>query len=85
MLHALPQSVQVNTTIVPTFDNNGIQCAMFRLRSVPVLSDVLYFFSSIVVLTPNDNFLVVPVLHSVSDERCIRQAAIFTFYFREHR
>ena len=34
---------------------------------MPVLSDVvLIFFSSIVVLTPRDNFLIVPVLHSIS-------------------
>ena len=41
---------------------------MFRLISVPVLSDVVViFFSSIVVLTPNGNFWVVPALNSVSD------------------
>jgi hypothetical protein len=41
---------------------------MFWPRNVPVLSDVvLIFFSSAVVTTPHDNFLVVPVLHSVSD------------------
>ena len=35
---------------------------------MPVLSDVvLIFFSSIVVLTPHDNFLIVPILHSISD------------------
>jgi len=28
---------------------------------------LIYFLSSIVVLTPDNNFLVVPVLHSVSD------------------
>jgi len=36
--------------------------------SVPVLSEAaVTFFSSIVVLTPNDNFWIVPLLHSVSD------------------
>jgi hypothetical protein len=35
---------------------------------VPVLSDeAVTFFSSIIALTPNDNFLIVPLLHSVSD------------------
>jgi hypothetical protein len=35
---------------------------------VPVLSDVVVIFvSSIVVLTPNDDFWVMPVLHSVSE------------------
>ena len=41
---------------------------MFRLRIVPVLSGVvLIFLSSIVVLTPNVKFGVVPLLHLVSD------------------
>ena len=41
---------------------------LFRLRSVPVLSDVaVTFFSSFVVLTPHGNFWVVPVLHAASD------------------
>jgi hypothetical protein len=48
-------------------DNNGIQRAVFRLRSVPVFSDVVVFLNSIVVLTPNGNFSVVPLSHSVSD------------------
>ena len=35
---------------------------------MPLLSDVVIFFSSIVVSTPNGNSLVVPVLlHSMSD------------------
>jgi len=51
-----------------TSENNGIWRCMSRLRSVPVLSDaVAIFFSSIVALTPNGNFSVVSVLHSVSD------------------
>jgi hypothetical protein len=37
-------------------DSNGIQRAMFRLRSVPVFSDVVVFLSSILVLNQNDNF-----------------------------
>ena len=37
-------------------ENNGIQRAVFRIRSVPVFSGVVVFLSSIVVLTPNDNF-----------------------------
>ena len=37
---------------------------------MPVLSDVaVMYLSSIVVLTPNGNFLDVPQLHSVSDVR----------------
>jgi len=49
---------------------------MFQLRSVPVLSDVVVtFLSSITVLTPNDNFWIVPLLHSVSD---IRTAVFYT-------
>ena len=40
---------------------------MFCLTSVPVLSGVvLKFFISIVVLTPHDNFWVVPLVHTVS-------------------
>jgi len=35
---------------------------------MPVLQDVVViFFISIVVLTPNDNFWIVPLLYSVSD------------------
>ena len=49
-------------------DKNYIKRGMFRLTSVPVLSDrLLVIFSSIVVLTPNGNFWVVPVSNSVSD------------------
>ena len=43
--------------ITTTFDNNGVWRGMFELRCVPILSDEVYiFFSSIVILTPNDNF-----------------------------
>jgi hypothetical protein len=40
---------------------------MFIPTSVSVLPDVVVFLSSTVVLTPNDNFWIVPLLHSVSD------------------
>ena len=51
-----------------TNDNNGIFRCKFPLTSEPVLSDVgLVFLRSIVILTPNGNFWVVPLLHSVSD------------------
>jgi len=41
---------------------------VFRLTSVPVLSDVaIIFFSTIVVLAPKCSFWTVPILHSVSD------------------
>jgi len=43
---------------------------MFQLRSAPVLSDVVVtFLSSVTILTRNDNFWIVPLLHSVSDIR----------------
>jgi hypothetical protein len=43
---------------------------MFQLTSVPVLSDAVdTFCNSVVVLTPNGQFLSVPLLHSVSDIR----------------
>jgi hypothetical protein len=40
---------------------------MFWVRSVSVFSDVVIFFSWIVILTPDENFWFVQVLHSVSD------------------
>jgi hypothetical protein len=40
---------------------------MFQLINVPVLSDVIVIFSSIIVLTPNGKFWVVPLLHSLGD------------------
>jgi hypothetical protein len=63
---------EVDTTIEPknitTSDNNGIWRCMSRLRRVPVLSDVVVIrLNSTVVLTPNGNIWVVPVLHSESD------------------
>jgi hypothetical protein len=51
-----------------TPDINNIWRGVFRLRSVPVLSGVVAnIFSSIVVLTADDNFGFVPLLHSVCD------------------
>jgi hypothetical protein len=48
-------------------DNNGIQRDMYWQRYVSVLSDIaVIFLSSMVVLIPNGNFWVVPLLHSVS-------------------
>ena len=41
---------------------------MFQLASMPVLSDAaVTFFSSVVVLTPNGSFWIVPLLFAVSD------------------
>jgi hypothetical protein len=41
---------------------------MWQLISVPVLSDVVVMWLSLLaVLTPNDNFSVVSLLHSVRD------------------
>jgi hypothetical protein len=41
---------------------------MFQLRGVPLMSDVVVLYlSSTVALIPNGQFLVVPLLHSVSD------------------
>jgi len=46
---------------------------VFQLTSVPVLSDVVVkFVSSIVVLTPNVSFWIVPLLHSVGDMTIFR-------------
>ena len=58
----------VNTNITTTSDNNSIYCGIFQLGSVPVLSEVVVILlSSIDVLIPNGSFLLVPLLHSVSD------------------
>ena len=58
-------------TIATTSYRNAIQQGLFQLTSVTVLSDVVVtFFNSIVVLTLNGSFLVVPLLHSVSDHDC---------------
>jgi hypothetical protein len=55
-----------NTETTP--HKNGIWRGIFRLRRVPVLLDlVVKSLSSIIVLTPNDSFWVVPLLHSVSE------------------
>ena len=41
---------------------------MFQLASVPVLSDaIVTFLSSILLLSPNGNFWIVPLLHSGND------------------
>jgi hypothetical protein len=61
MKHVTFRRLKVNITIhlnsvTATSDNNGIRWTMFRLRSVPVLSGVVTFLSSFVVLTPNVNF-----------------------------
>jgi hypothetical protein len=41
---------------------------MFRLTSVPVLSEVVFtFLSSVVTLTANGKFWIVPLLHSMND------------------
>ena len=46
-------------------ENNGIWRSVFRLRSVLVLLDVMIIIlNSIIIPSPNDNFLVVPLLHS---------------------
>ena len=46
---------------------------------MPVFSDVVVtFLSSITVLTPNDNFWIVSLLHSVSD---IRTAVLYALDF----
>jgi hypothetical protein len=50
-----------NITITP--DNTGIQRGMLQLTSVPVV----IFYSSVIVLTSNVNFWVVPLMHSVRD------------------
>ena len=48
-----------------TSRNNDIWQGTFRLRSLPVLFGVaVTFFSSFIVLTPNGNFWIVPLLHS---------------------
>ena len=58
--------IQLKNTI-KTSDNTGIWRGVFQLTRVPVLSDVVLIpLSSTVVLTPRDNFLIVPVLHSIS-------------------
>ena len=54
--------------ITATSNNNGIQCAIYPLTIVQVLWETgAIFLSSTIVLTTNDNFGVVPLLHSVRD------------------
>jgi len=63
-------------------NNNGIQQAIFQLTSVLVLLDVIVIFlRSIIVLTPNCIFWIVPVLQSVSDiENHTKDSLKFTFF-----
>ena len=50
---------------ITTSNNTGIQRGTFQLTSQPILLDAFVIvLSSIVVLTPKDNFWVVPLLHS---------------------
>ena len=43
--------------ITETSDNTGIWRGVFQLPRVPVLSDVVFILlSSVVILTPHDNF-----------------------------
>jgi hypothetical protein len=57
---------------------NGIWQGMFQLRSAPVLSDVaVAFFSSIIALSPNGSFWILPLFHSVSDIVAAYQAVHF--------
>jgi len=47
------------------FQLTSVLQGMFQLTSVPVSSRVVVI--SIIVLTPNYNFWIVPLLHLVSD------------------
>jgi hypothetical protein len=49
---------------------------VFQLTSVPILSNVVKFFGSFVVLTANGKFWIVPLLHSVSD---IHEASCYIY------
>ena len=65
-------SFGVHTTIelknlTVTSDNNDIYRDMFQLTSVPVLSNVVVFFSSFVVITSKWAICGLSLLHSVSD------------------
>ena len=63
----------VNTTIelkniTTTSDNTGTIVSRNILRLIPLLSNAVnIYFSPIVVLAPNGQLLIVPLLHSVSD------------------
>jgi hypothetical protein len=64
-----------------TSNNNGIQRGrrVFQLTILPVLSDaVVIFLNSIVELTPNDNFWVVPLLYSANARPSKKQDDIVT-------
>lgn len=55
-----------NTETMP--HKNGIWQCVLQLGSVPVLSDItVIFLSSIIALTPNDNFWIVQMLLPASD------------------
>jgi hypothetical protein len=52
--------------VTSTPDNTGTILSQNTPRQTPLLPDVdVIFLSSIVVLTPVDNFMIVPLLHSV--------------------
>ena len=53
--------------VTTAFDNTGTLVRWNIPRWMPLMSDVVIFFSSIVVLTQNGNFWVVPLLHSMSN------------------
>ena len=60
-------TIELKNTIA-SYDNNGIQRAVYLLTSVSILWGIgAIFCSSIIVVTTKDNFLGVPLLHSVSD------------------
>jgi len=63
-------------------NNTGIQQGIFQITSVPVLLNVVVIFlRSIIVLTPNCIFWIVPVLQSVNDtEKHTKDSLKFTFF-----
>ena len=76
-----PFGVHVMTELenVTTSSNNGIQRVIFQLTSLPIFLDaVVIVLNSIVVLTPNDNFWVVPLLHSANAKTLQKQDDIVT-------
>jgi len=67
-----PKSNNTHEKQIRTSNDTGIWRGVFQLTRVLVLSDVIFILlSSVVILTPHDNFLVVPVLHSVSDKMSV--------------
>ena len=78
----------VNTAIAHihincTSDNNDIYQGAFQLTSMPILSHVVVIFvSQIVVLTPNFNFWIVPLLHSASETFLLRALTSQTLIYR---